>query len=545
MWKAGAALLGVAGASYVGWDFYQANLLAFPRLPAPERRPKHPYLLYVHSFDHESKHLAAVKDLEGIEKFAVRADQLPQDIAHQVGKQAGVYLCRTVDNALGLNSFDSSNTAKLQKWLALHLEAHTLLESVETLQSELLQRNKSHFLDSIVVAYAPDDSDRLQQYDEIIEKVKYNDFGTLILMGQASTHVKFFRIKDPQVATALNIDTEGPLKLYKYKDSRGLYDLRLPKSAYVNPERLKAYLATHLATNYKINGNLMQLDLGIYRDEFAYVPETSPSVEGKLHSYPTLEGLAAGLSRIDPLICPLWSVKDLQIMVMKVAGFLRKHSKVMVVSVNKDRDERDLSDLGILMRQLKIDQIAKENPDLLIVTGEPMFISHLPIQDLAYFHNEQVEIRLLDVREGRVVSTANYNGEGSLNDWVKQAEPSLQTAPEHPPENATHIDAEGLQRVLTDDQCYFVMFCSSTCPACTYTAPFFQASAALPSPCKHLKYNISNECPTSKPPGATPTFLLYRPGSKDAPVKYDVRKHGLGAEKFQAFIKEQTSSNAE
>jgi hypothetical protein len=482
-------------------------------------------------------------DLQGIAKYAVRIDQLPIDLETQVDKEAGVYLSRTVDDSPNLNPFDSSDPSKLATWVKLHTEPFTELDSAAALQHLLLTRNKTHFLDSIVVAYAPEGSEQERQLEEVIEKVKYHDFITQVMLASASTHIRFYRIKDPEVAAALKLDTEGGLKLYKYKDSRGWFDARLPKTAYVSAERLKAYLADHLGKDYKINGNLMQLDLGLYRDEFAYAPNGSPSVEGRTHSYPTLQALAAGLSRVDPLICPLWSVKDLQLVSMKVASFLRNHSKVLIVSLNKDRDEKDLSDLGILFRQLKIEQVAKDNPDLLVVVGQPQYIYHLPLHDIAYFHNSDVEVRLLDVQAGRVVSTATFNGEGDLTQWVKAPTPELQSAPDYPVENARHIDAEGLKQVLGDDQCYFVMYCSDTCPACNYTAPHFQAAAALPSPCKYLKFNISNDCATSKPPGATPTFLLYRPGHKQEPVKFDVRERGLGADKFAAFVEELVSTN--
>lgn len=546
MWKAGAALLGVAGvagASYAGWDLYQSSLLAFPRLPALHQRPKGPWVLYVHDFENESRHLNAVKELQGVDKYAVRLDALPKDIADRVDKEAGVYLYRTVDDFPRFNSFDSGDSAKMEAWLKLHLDGPTLLESVEALQQVLLNRNKSHFLDSVVVAFAPEASERLEQYEKVVEKVKYNDLITQSMLGYGHTHIKFFRITDPAVAAALNIDTEGPLRLYKYKDSRGWYDLKLPKTAYVSPHAFKLYLAAHLASHFKINGTLMQLQLGIYRDEFVYVPDTSLSIEGKHHSYPSLDDLATGIARVNPVICPLWSIKDLQMMSLKVASFLRKHSKVLIVSVNKDKDERDLSDLGLLMRQLKIDQVAKENADILVITGEPKYIAHLPIRDIAYSHFDPVEIRLLDVQDGRVVSTSTYNGDADMCDWVKKAEPSLQTTQERPPENAKNIDGEGLRVALEDDQCYFVMFCSTSCPACTYTAPHFQSAAGMPSPCKYVKYNVSNECPVYKAPGATPTFLLYKPGHKSDPVKFDVRERGLGAEKFQAFIEEQVGSS--
>jgi hypothetical protein len=169
--------------------------------------------------------------------------------------------------------------------------------------------------------------------------------------------------------------------------------------------------------------------------------------------------------------------------------------------------------------------------------GYPEFIYHLPIRDIAVYHYEDIEVRIIDVNQGKAVNS-NYLDEGmKLEELLESKSIHVETSPPTSVINSEILTAEQFyNQVLKEtNRCYFVMNCSKTCPACSYHDLFFQQAALKSEECKFAKYYVSNQSPYYRGPNATPTYHLYLPGKKE-PIVYEQKVHGVNPENFLDFV---------
>jgi len=255
-------------------------------------------------------------------------------------------------------------------------------------------------LDSVVMAYAETDED-LQNYKEIIDDVNFKDMTAMSLLPGGKTHLKFYYTRDISVATALGLERGV---VYRYRDPRGLFDCRLPKSSYTSRDKMNNYLQEHLSQSYTVNGHTFQRLLGILRDQ--YLIHDQPASKPYVHVCKNKLDLSRRLASVDPLITPVFSIKDLQMVAFNVARTLamnRKTQQLLIVSIDKSKEEIHLGDLNTVMSKLKLHEFARTHPEIKIIVGFPEYLYKLPIKEFALYHFDDLEVRLVDVENFEVV----------------------------------------------------------------------------------------------------------------------------------------------
>lgn len=408
---------------------------------------------------------------------------------------------------------------------------------MQELDDLLKSRKKQNFLDSVVLAYVPEGNlEQEELFQSLIMNFQFDDMLNNILISYGTPFLNIVKVTDRATAEILGLISENnEFSILRVRDCRGWFHAKKPRSAYVDGETLRKYIEKNLKEEFKVNGHTMQLDLKIYFDKFV-LGETKDPINKK---FTQMDELAHDLARIDPLICPLWSVKDIQMITPKLSQFIAssKKTKILVVSINKDHDERDLSELQTVMQQLKVEEFARTHKDILVLVGNPETIYHVPIRDMSIYHYQPIEIRLFTVSDNSVEKSAVLEDGMTLDDLLKVEEPYFEKSPPKVEQVADVLGREEIyEKVLkNNDKCYFIMNCSKNCPACTYQDPYFQLAAKHSKRCTFAKYYVSNQNPHFKAPNATPTYQLYVPAQKD-PIIYDPRKHGLTPEKFLGFI---------
>ena len=399
----------------------------------------------------------------------------------------------------------------------------------------LKNRKKHEFLDLMILAYVPEgDVKREKSFTDLITNINFQDPMCSILTSHASPYIKFYKIANKELAEELKIDSLDNMTYLRIKDSRGWFHSHRSKESYTDSSTLKEYIEKRLATEFKINGHELQLNLQIYFERFILSNENSPASG----NYSSLDDLTEAITSINPLIIPLFSLKQLQITVPKVYHSLSsENSKLLVISLKKDSEEKNLDEVQGLFYSLKLEEFAKNHPEITIIMGYPEFIYHLPIRDIAIYHYEPIEIRLIDVNQGKAVNSVYLDEGMQLSDLLQIKDPHLETSPPSLKQNAEiYTKQEFYDHVLKhNNRCFFVMNCSKTCPACTYQDTFFQQAAAESSTCKFIKYYVSNQSPYYKGPNSTPRYHLYLPGSTD-PIVYETKVHGLKPENFLNFV---------
>jgi len=535
MWKLGLASISAAAASVFTWRHFQDNL-PFPRLTQSALEGQQAFLLYIPSKSLDASNLVWT----GFSTFSLAKAEEAEDLGLVLpDSKASLYIAKKAGDKFLVNSLDFPE--KLEKWLKLHKQPYLNVSSTKELLYLLKTRKKSEFLDSFVACYVPEkDEEKENKFRDLITYCLLDDPTNNILSSIAKPHLKFIRVKDFQTAKELGIE-EG-FKVLRIKDSRGWFHGKKPKSAYVHPDEIRNYVKQKLQQEFKVNGHEMQFDLKIFMDKYELTEENDPSNK----KFSDLKSLAENVTLVDPLMCPLWSVKDLQMITPKLLHFVtsKTEPKLLVISINKDHEERDLSSLQYITSQLKLEEFARKNPDVLVVIGYPEFIYHLPIKNTAIYHYQPIEVRMFTLEKNKVVKSALLEEDMSLEDLLNSEENFLETSMP-----ASELNAEVLTRdemyekvLATTDRCYFVMHCSKSCPACSYQMPYFEEAAKHSTDCKFARYYVSNQHPVYKGPNATPTYYLYLPGRKE-PVQFEPRKHGLDKEKMLGFIDTHLNSN--
>ena len=297
---------------------------------------------------------------------------------------------------------------------------------------------------------------------------------------------------------------------------------------------MKKHIEDTLAKEFKINGHELQLSLQLYFDRFVLGTANS-EIEGLFND---IQQLAGAISNPNLSIIPLFSIKQLQLASPKIFHDLSsENSKLLIVSLKKDHEEKNLNELPKLFQVLKLEEFSRNHPEILIIVGYPEFIYHLPIRDIAIYHYENTEIRLINVNKGKASNSIFLDDGMQLNDLLDENKTHLETSPPSTIQNAEILNPDEIyNNVLKHtNRCFFVMNCSKTCPACSYQDTFFQEAAANSKACKFVKYYVSNQCPHYKGPNSTPRYYLYLPGITK-PVEYEPKLHGLKPENFLHFI---------
>jgi hypothetical protein len=423
----------------------------------------------------------------------------------------------------------------LEKWLQSHKTPYTEINTEAELKTLLKQRKKHEFLDCFVCYYVPPENNPRELFLKEVATITYFEdptSSTLSCVGEK--HIKFLKITSKALAEELGIADLSENAFLRIRDCRGWFHARRPRSAYVSEPQFKAYIDEALKTDFKVDGHNAQLQLKIFFDKFVFSNSNDP----ENGVFQDLKEMIAAMAIVDPLIVPLFSLKQLQISAPKVFFSLYKeNAKMLLVSLKKDHDEKRVDEIQAVIFQLKLEEFARKHPEVLVVMGYPEFIYHLPIRDIAVYHYDDLEIRMIDINKGKAMNSNYLEENMSLEELLASTNKRLETSPPTIPVNSEVLTADELyEKVLkSSERCYFVMNCSKTCPACSYQDMFFQAAAAQSEKCRFAKYYVSSQSPYFKGPNATPTYHLYLPGKK-APVVYSAKENGLKPENFFGFI---------
>jgi hypothetical protein len=542
MWKyAVAGTVSSLAIGYIGYDYYSHARHPFPLFKPEMLSSDQPVFLYIPphgKFDFIDKLKSVRENIYSLPRDKANK-QLHLELAEGKG---GLYALKKINDSPWPVPLLDEN--KLEEWIEFLKNPYLTVSSSSEFENLLMTRNKKYFQDSLVVAYIPEDPEKEKLWNDLITRVYFQDMASSALLSENKQHVRFVRIKDEQLANELGVvPREGDrLTLYRYKDSRGLFHTHKPRSSYADPAIIKGYMTKQLATNFKLNGHQMQMSLKVFCDVYSLNHIT----DFKKKTFEKIEQLASAVSMVDPLVVPLFSFKDFQ---MFIPVFIRKlhqnteNQRLLVVSIRRDYDERDLTDIHDIFGALKLEDFARSHPEVMVIIGNPDLIYHIPVRDLAIYHYEDVEVRMFDLESAVVKKEYLYDYEKDLNEWYENPQEIKESAPDFYEENAEHLSPEDLKSKILDgpDSCYFVMYCSDRCGACSFQMPHFQAAAKESKSCRFAKYNISNQSPFYRGPSATPTYHLYKPGAKE-PIQFSVREHGYKPENFLAFIDKQLAS---
>ena len=545
MWKRG--IVGLAGGAvaasslYLYRDYSAKRRLPFPELPSA--LPRDPFFLLLSERGQpDSALVTQLRSAVNRPVYCLDKDHFPKDSPLGLTKDAQVYYVKYIGDKVISTPLDSYATTKLPMWVDMHQTALQPIQSRSQFEDILKNRKKSAFLDSHVIAYVPTEA-AMQTYREVADKVMYEDPTSHVLASSAKRHVYFYDTDKVEVAEQLGLASKGSLALYRYRDARGLFDIKALKTTYTNPSEFTQYAEKHLRHVFKISVHQLQMDLHTYRDLYTLYTESTSAPLAKAETRTqTVAELATAVATVDPLICPVWSLKDLQMVFGKLTRYLMSHpnGKLLVVSVKNDRDEVNHSDLPSLLRNMQLEEVARNNPDMLVLMGTPQMLYHLPLRDFALFHFQDMEVRLMQLQGAVVQQSAYYDGAVPLTEWMEKPDWSRESAPFYAESHSKAMLAEEFkQNVLDGDKCYFMMFCSDTCGSCHYQMPYFEEAAKTnPTPCVFGKYNIANQSPYFRGPNATPTYLLYTPNHKASPEHYEPKKHGLTSAAMHTFLQE-------
>lgn len=460
----------------------------------------------------------------------------PEKIGMSLDKShTGLNFVRKINGVIYNSPLDSKE--RLTKWLKFHKSPYKTINSREELLNLLKNRKKTGYLDSLILVYAPqNDATREVYLNQAIIQLYYKESPSKYLANSTSGYLHLVRITDPELAKELKIDSEN-LTYLKIADPRGALSTKKLRSSYQNPEILNNYYHEKLQQNFTINGHEYQLDNQIFFDRFELSLENNHA-EGKFSS---IDELFDNIGAINPLILPVFNPKQLILTGSKVFLFgQQENSKILLVSLKNNKTDKSLNGIPHLMALLNLEKFAFNNPNILTIIGSPEYIYHLPLKDLAVYHFEDLEIRLLTVYKGTVVDCQSLEEGMTFDDLLKSEEPRIESSPVKHKQNAINLDVEKFNEKIFKnlDRCAFVMNCSKTCPACVYAEHHFQEAALMSQKCSFYKYYVSNQNPVYKGPNSTPRFHLYKP-QQTTPIVYEQRVHGIGAKNFLDFIDKQ------
>ena len=530
MWRTGIKLTGASALAYVGWDYY-SHLTPLPFLTNSVLEAHESFLLYKPSDNYT---LIPKIDAANIPCFSIHKwfDPTPNKI-HLSESSTGLHFVKKVNGSYLTNSLEAPE--KFEKWVKIHRDPYQVVNTKKDLEKLLKTRNKHEFLDCFIAAYVPEgDISREKQFQDLMTTLYFEEPICNILASYASPYIRFLKVSDKALADELQISSLENMTFLRIKDSRGWFHSHRTRNSYADPAVIKQYMDTTLAENLRINGHELQLSLQIYFDRFTLSQENSPNSQ----QFNNIQELASAISHVNPLIVPLFTLKQLQLTSPKIFhGISGESSKVLVISLKKDHEEKSINEVQRIFQELKLDEFARAHPEIVIIMGYPEFIYHLPIRDIAIYHYEPIEVRLIDINKGRAVNSVFLDEGMQLADLLNDEKPHMETSPPSVKQNAEIFTPKQFtERILNQtNRCYFVMNCSKTCPACSYQDIFFQEAALQSKTCKFVKYYVSNQSPDYKGPNATPRFHLYIPG-KTEPIVYEPKIYGLKPENFLDFI---------
>ena len=530
MWRTGIKLTGASALAYVGWDYY-SHLTPLPFLTNSVLEAHESFLLYKPSDNYT---LIPKIDAAKIPCFSIHKwfDPTPNKI-HLSESSTGLHFVKKVNGSYLTNSLEAPE--KFEKWVKIHRDPYQVVNTKKDLEKLLKTRNKHEFLDCFIAAYVPEgDISREKQFQDLMTTLYFEEPICNILASYASPYIRFLKVSDKALADELQISSLENMTFLRIKDSRGWFHSHRTRNSYADPAVIKQYMDTTLAENLRINGHELQLSLQIYFDRFTLSQENSPNSQ----QFNNIQELASAISHVNPLIVPLFTLKQLQLTSPKIFhGISGESSKVLVISLKKDHEEKSINEVQRIFQELKLDEFARAHPEIVIIMGYPEFIYHLPIRDIAIYHYEPIEVRLIDINNGRAVNSVFLDEGMQLVDLLNDEKPHMETSPPSVKQNAEIFTPKQFtERILNQtNRCYFVMNCSKTCPACSYQDIFFQEAALQSKTCKFVKYYVSNQSPDYKGPNATPRFHLYIPG-KTEPIVYEPKIYGLKPENFLDFI---------
>ena len=530
MWRTGVKLTGASALAYVGWDYY-SHLTPLPFLTNSVLEAHESFLLYKPSDNYT---LIPKIDAANIPCFSIHKwfDPTPNKI-HLSESSTGLHFVKKVNGSYLTNSLEAPE--KFEKWVKIHRDPYQVVNTKKDLEKLLKTRNKHEFLDCFIAAYVPEgDISREKQFQDLMTTLYFEEPICNILASYASPYIRFLKVSDKALADELQISSLENMTFLRIKDSRGWFHSHRTRNSYADPAVIKQYMDTTLAENLRINGHELQLSLQIYFDRFTLSQENSPNSQ----QFNNIQELASAISHVNPLIVPLFTLKQLQLTSPKIFhGISGESSKVLVISLKKDHEEKSINEVQRIFQELKLDEFARAHPEIVIIMGYPEFIYHLPIRDIAIYHYEPIEVRLIDINNGRAVNSVFLDEGMQLVDLLNDEKPHMETSPPSVKQNAEIFTPKQFtERILNQtNRCYFVMNCSKTCPACSYQDIFFQEAALQSKTCKFVKYYVSNQSPDYKGPNATPRFHLYIPG-KTEPIVYEPKIYGLKPENFLDFI---------
>ena len=536
-----------ASSFYLYQDYRVQRRLPFPELSL-SALPQEPFFLLLSERGQPDSPLTTrLKAAVQRPVYCLDKDSLPAESPLGLSKEAEIYYVKQVGNRVISTPLDHYMNSKLDRWLAMHQNPIQEITNQHQFEDILKSRKKSSFLDSHVIAYITTTAG-MQAYEEVVQKVLYEDPTSHVLASSAKQHTHFYYTRDSQVAEALGLQHCGLVGLYRYRDPRGLFDIKTPKTSYFTPTEFTQYAEKHLKHAFKLSVHQLQMDLHTYRDLITLYPDgtNTPLRRAEIRTANVSE-MASSVASVDPLICPVWSLKDLQMVFGKLTRYLMTHpnGKLLVVSVNSDKEETNHNDLPALMRNMQLEEIARDNPDLLVLMGSPQMLYHLPLRDFALFHFQNVEVRLVQLQGAVVQQSAYFDGSASLREWIEKPNWSRESAPFYEDSYSKALTAEEFKKdVLDGQQCHFVMFCATTCGSCHYQMPYFEEAARTnPSQCTFAKYNVANQSPYFRGPSATPTYFLYTANNKASPAQYEPKKTGLTPAAMHDFIRAHIDSS--
>jgi hypothetical protein len=176
------------------------------------------------------------------------------------------------------------------------------------------------------------------------------------------------------------------------------------------------------------------------------------------------------LSRVDPLIIPVFNIKELSYMSFHLARHMINNpkTKLLIISLDKGKEEHSLSDLPAIFQSLGVHEFARRHPEIKVIMGYPDLLYKLPINELAIYHFQNLEVRLIEVEEMKVVKNYVYE-DGSLEEFLESKEEGefAESAAPKFPEIAEFLSPTDYNdRVIKGNDCWFVMNCSKDCSAC-------------------------------------------------------------------------------
>jgi hypothetical protein len=415
------------------------------------------------------------------------------------------------------------------KWFNFYLNPVKTVSSREDLLNLMKQRKPDDFLKSLILVHVKDkESENLLNKAAIYLyfKESYHKYIPFSL-GNYFTLVK---VTDEALADELGINKKNII--LRILDPRNLLSTKKRRNDYQDPEVIKQYMTEKLNKYFRPCGHEFQLDNQLFFDKFEF-----DSSEGKFNNW---DDLFKNLMSINPSILPIFSPGDLWVNGSKFYQMEKaENCEVLIVSLKQNHKERTIADVQSLIVALKLESFLMKNPEITAIIGYPEYLYKIPIKNLCIYHYEDIEVRLLSIKNGVVVNNSSLEEKMTLEELLNlhREEVHLESSPYKVKQYAEILDIENFNKKILDDteRCAFVMNCSKTCPACVYSEKFFQEAAKLSEKCRFYKYYVSNQNPRFKGPNATPRFHFYRPGDKE-PIVYEQKVNGLGVDNFLEFI---------